>query len=707
MTRVRLAWLLASLSVLCAVGDTAITLATQPFLSEQIVGQHGWPFVTLAAVACGAMGALIVSRYPRHRIGWLLTTTGIVSAVSLMFEAWSIWIVRADGLGSLHTGHLLGWFSALLGAPPAIAMISLVILTAPDGRLLSPPWRWAGIATVVGLSLYTAGVLTIPPGQFLVDRNQDFGWLTSVLNSTGIIVLSLGLIASVVSLVRRQRRSAGELRQQLRWITVAAMAIPIALVWLLVAQTVRGVEQDWVDSLPLFLSYLAFPVSVAIAVLRHRLYDVDLIVSRAALLATATAFVAAGYVVLVVVIGGNANGFWPSLLATAVVALAFQPLRSRAVRLADRLAYGRRAAPYEALAEFTRRLGESPDPTTLLVVVAHSAAAAVNASRVTVELSVTGGPPRTGSWPAEFADPNAAPSLELPVTDRGEALGRLVVDMPPGLTLRERDLQLLTAIADQAAIAFRGNRLTAELTARVQQLRVRTTDLAESRRRLITAGDAERRRVELAIGREVMPHLEPLPAALGGLVATWSGDPVRLEPALTATSSALEALREITRGVFPAQLERSGLCSALASYLGREASKGQLRLDGVAADQRFHPRVEAAAYFCVTEAGQGLQARLHVGVSATPDELAVRVTGRQQSPLAMADIRDRVEAAGGTVTSELSAGQLQLDVRLPVGSEGRRRDDGVGRADEEMPAIVARRDGRQSEPVEEAASQTS
>ena len=84
MTRVRLAWALAILTGVAAVADTVLTLQSSSFFSEQAVAQHGWPFVTLAVIACSAMGALIVSRYPRHPVGWLLTATGSVGALSLL-----------------------------------------------------------------------------------------------------------------------------------------------------------------------------------------------------------------------------------------------------------------------------------------------------------------------------------------------------------------------------------------------------------------------------------------------------------------------------------------------------------------------------------------------------------------------------------------------------------------------------------------------
>jgi len=287
---------------------------------------------------------------------------------------------------------------------------------------------------------------------------------------------------------------------------------------------------------------------------------------------------------------------------------------------------------------------------------------------VTVRLLVARGPERVASWPSEHTETSqsdAAP-VDIPVVDHEEVLGHIELEMAAGRSFRDRELMLLNDIADQAAIAFRNASLTAELTARVEQLRLRTHELAESRRRLITAGDAERRRLEHAIARDVVPHLEPLPEALDDLASTRACSSGRLEPLVAASSAALEALRELTRGVFPAQLVRAGLGPALRSYLGRTESKGRLELHESAADRRFDPRVEAAAYFCVAEAAQNLEPPLVVNVAAPDGQLKLRVEGHSNGVLDLAHIRDRVEAAGGSVSYETLGDATLLDVRLPA-----------------------------------------
>ena len=321
-----------------------------------------------------------------------------------------------------------------------------------------------------------------------------------------------------MSLALRLRRATDDERRQLLWIASSAVFLAFGVVVVLLVPRLQGEAGTWLAALPLRLAQLAVPLCVAVAVLRHRLLEIDLIVNRALVFTLATGLVAVGYVFVVVivglVVGGATGGLWPSLLATALVALAFQPLRRRVVRVADRLAFGAAAVPYEALADFSRRLGDSPDPADLLPAVADAAAQAVGASRVIVLLNVKAGPDRIASWPPFGAAGSTASGVTIPVVDRGEKLGSITVEMPAGHALRAREQRLLADLADQAGMAFRSVRLTAELSGEVEQLGHRTDELAESRRRLITAGDAERSRLERAIAEQVITHVAPLPNRL-------------------------------------------------------------------------------------------------------------------------------------------------------------------------------------------------
>ena len=450
--------------------------------------------------------------------------------------------------------------------------------------------------------------------------------------------------------------------------------LAVGVVCILAVPRLQGEEGTWLAALPLRIAQAAVPVCVAIAVLRHRLIAIDLVLNRALVFALATGVVAVGYVAVVVLVGllveGRTDGFWPSLVATALVALAFQPIRRRVVRVADRLAFGASAAPYEALAELSRRLGDSPDPADLLPDVADAAGRAVNARHVRATLHVEAGPDEVADWSSGGAGVAGADVVDVPVVDHGERLGSIEVTMPPGHALRPIERRLLADLADQAAMAFRSARLSAQLSGEVERLARRTGELADSRRRLISAGDAERSRLERAIDRQVAPYLTPLPDRLDRLALAGAGSsPTERADVLTALQvsldSALVALREITRGVFPAQLARSGLPVALASLVARAGETGRLVVEESAAGRRFPSRVEAAAYFCAAETTRDLDDPTVV-VSVRADRLRLVVTGTDPGTIDHDDIRDRIEAAGGTLVVTSAQGRTVVDVQLPV-----------------------------------------
>jgi GAF domain-containing protein len=552
----RIAWLLTTLTVAGAVADTVVTRAAYGDLwSEDTVAVHGWPMVTAATVGAAAMGALIISRYERHPIGWLLCLIGFTSSVSMLTEAYSIWVVDEGGPGSRGLGGVAGWTSALLGGQLALAGLAIMFLVAPDGHFLSKRWRSTAIVTLVGLGCCGFARFTQSPREYRIEQDHEqVSALGSVLLSVGFLLIGLGVIASAVSMLRRLRRSKGEQRQQLRLIAVSAVFLTVGLSTYIVIQLLNGGEQTWAVSMPLFLSYFCLPILFAIAVLRYRLYDIDVIINRAVILTAATAFAGVGYIGLVVgvgaLVGAQTSGFWLSLLATALVALAFQPLRSRVLRLANRLAYGPRAVPYEALSDFSRRLAETPASASLLPAVAEAAGRAVSAQRATAVLTVSGAGVESASWPDAGFD--AAARYDVPVQSGGETLGSITVSMPKGRPLRAIDERLLHDLADQTAVAFRNAAMQAQLAEHVAALDATTQELVASRGRLIEADDTGRRILESAISREVLPHLYPLPTRLSGLRTLPPGGASleELDQLVIQTNEALHSLRDLTRGVF-------------------------------------------------------------------------------------------------------------------------------------------------------------
>src|SRR3954471_5692347 len=167
--RARIAWSLAALSFVCAITDTVLSAKHLPLFSQQEWLEHGWPVVPLATLGAAVMGALIVSRYPRHPVGWLLVIAG-TSSISVVGEAYTLWAFGDDGHGPQTFAHVFGWVAALFGAVFALTAVKILFLIAPNGRLLSPAWRWVVGASLLGYVVFAVAVLMQSPATYEVSQ---------------------------------------------------------------------------------------------------------------------------------------------------------------------------------------------------------------------------------------------------------------------------------------------------------------------------------------------------------------------------------------------------------------------------------------------------------------------------------------------------------------------------------------------------------
>jgi hypothetical protein len=661
----RIAWLLAVLTLVTVVADITVTAQYRNLFSEDAVAVHGFPFVDLAVLGAAVLGALILTQDERHPIGRLLLVIGFTGALSLLTEAYSIWVVDERGPGPQGLAGAAGWVSTLLGGQLSIAAIALIFLLAPDGRMLSRRWRYAVAATALGAFLCAVSLLIQNPVDYDINaRTDSIGLLAGILTSVGFLLISAGLLASVVSMVLRLRRSRGEARQQVRLIALAAALVAVGLVNLFVVQLVNGGAQTWAASLPLFIAYVLLIALFGIAVLRYRLYDVEVILNRTLVVVIGAAFAAIGYTTLVVLVGRRVgqgtDGVWLSLLATALVAVAFQPLRRQVIRLADRLAYGSRAKPYEALSSFSHRIAVAPSPETLLRAVADAAGRAVSAQGAAAVLHAPGAEVSSAVTGTADADADAH---EVPVRHGREQLGSIRVWLRRGAQVHASDQRLLEALADQTAVVFRNVGLQGRLAAHVADLDRTTEELARSRSRIIEADDAARRTMEAAISRDVLPHLIAVPAGITRAREANAASLERtslertglertgLDDRVDATNTALEALRDLTRGLFPTQLARSGLEPSLRSHLARSGLGGALHVDPTVSGRRFVHPVEAAVYSCLVGAAREFAQLSAIDVSLVGHDLVVQLRGTEREDADLQAVLDRAEAVGGTMTS--------------------------------------------------------
>ena len=670
--RQRLPWVLFALTCSITAAHVAVLVNGDRLMITRHAIAAGFPLVPLGAVIGAGVGALILSRYPRHRIGWLFLIGQLLTAFDVTAQAYGEAVLRGE-LGGAPGGSVAIWLSVIFGAIVTIAYLSILFLLAPNGQLLSPRWRWVVVVTIAGLAIHTAAVVSVPPHRFDASSNVDgeVGPAVELGALSGIVLVFLGLLAAAVSLVLRLRRSTGAARHQLWWMTAGAGLLAATLT-ISVPLTVFGAPA-WTITLPVMIGYVCVPLFTGVAVLRHRLYDIDVFVNRAIALAVLSAIVTGGYVTLVVVIGRVVtpaeDAIWPSMLALALVALAVQPLRAGVARLAARIVYGKQSAPYEALADFSKGLQEAPTTLDFLPRVAETICQAVGAKRVTIWIDVPGTERAEVAWPDQVV---TTPDLVVPLVSEKEELGGFTVSMPPARALRASEEQLLADFAVQLAQAFRIARLQAELSARVAEVDQKTVELTASSRRLTLAQAEERARFKAALRHAVLPHLEPLPAALHRLsddVVNGRTEPDAVLDAMTQASiEALESLRTLTRGVFPAQLAHRGLASALSSHLADAGVSGILESDRSVSDHRFDPRVESATYFGAAEFLRELDEPDRVRLSVHGDHLALLVSGRAATDVGSSahHLLDRAAALGGRAEITQTAGVAALRVDIPL-----------------------------------------
>jgi signal transduction histidine kinase len=494
--------------------------------------------------------------------------------------------------------------------------------------------------------------------------------------------MTLALLLAGVALVVRLRRSSGEERQQLRWIATAVAVAAAALMVIVIHSLLRGgnVAADMRLVLVLFVAVLAIPVATGVAVLRYRLYDIDLVIGTAVKAGVLTGFVTIGYVLVVTLAGmvlgrAGSSDFVGSLVAMVLVALAFQPLGRRLKRMADRVVYGRRADPYEALARFSRSLAAVASNSAVLPRFAEALAGATGASQVRARLSLPGGM-ASATWPEAPSATGAEADLSFPVSHAGEQLGEIAVLLPPGGSLNREQSRLAAELSQQAGLVFHNVRLDASLRAQVEALARDTAELEASRRRLVVAEDLERDHLVRAIRRDVGRYLIPMAAELDRLAGLLSCDAEaadRLIEELEAQANcALDALRDLSHGLFPALLADRGLAAALESYRQHSDRPVSLEISPDVRGVRLAPEREAAGCFCCVETLAALDpGRLKLLIRQ--DRLEVHSEGRLAGPLP-ADFEqrliDRAEAVGGRLQIDPhSAGQLALCVSFPLDSD--------------------------------------
>jgi hypothetical protein len=356
----RLAWPLAALGIgLSLLGQLILVLGTgvsTPLDDEitlAVVGHY------VALYAFPLVGALIATRRPENAIGWLFVAIGLCQGITLAGAAYADYALFA-GRASLPAGEWAAWFAAGVDVVFIIGIFALVLIF-PAGRPPSPRWRWALRGVVAGGGMITLATL-LGPGRVLdvlpVENPVAFegaGTLSNVVGAIGVLFFAPAVAVTLVGAVLRFRRARGVERQQFKWFALA-VSLLFACFLLTTLDVLGSVSYALIG-----IAFAGIPVSVGVAILRYRLYDIDRVISRTLVYAVLTLILGAAYAGMVLagqaVFSSFAGGSDLAIAAsTLVVAAAFLPARSRVQRFVDRRFYRRRYDAQRTLSRFGARL---------------------------------------------------------------------------------------------------------------------------------------------------------------------------------------------------------------------------------------------------------------------------------------------------------------------------------------------------------------
>ncbi len=648
-----LAVVLFGLIALEVVGASVVGLASGQSLSQAV---ESFAATNLAiALSFGACGALLAWHRPSHPTGWLLAGSGFaqgatgVAAVLLL--GGDLASVSPQAVAAAATVFSWGWpWSMGLG-------FLFALLLFPDGKLPSPRWR------PVALSLALTGLAFVvstggDPASSTIDGRSFVHWgaipgysrLGPLWSVVGLLNVA-GFLAVLGSLVVRYRRGGEDTRRQLLWLVLAVLAVVLIALPGVVLHT---------GSVLFLLVIVLVPAAIVIAVLRHNLLDIRLVVSRTVSWAVLSAAVGAAYLVLVSVLGAVLAGTASAVVATATVAMAVNPVRRRLQRRVDRLFYGDRGDPLRVFGRVGAELGGRDDLTALATAIADSMRLPFVAIR-------TGG--------RELVSSGEASSVihTVPLMHGTERLGELLVGARRGdRRLTGADKEMLELVAAPVAMAVHATLLAEELQA--------------ARARIVTAREEERRRLR----RDLHDGLGPVLTGIGfkadaarNYVHGHPKEAVELLGQLRLeTTSALEDVRRLVYDLRPPVLDDHGLVEALRRQAQRLDRRGDgspldVRIDAPAELPPLPAAVEVAAYRIATEALVNVvrhsQAATAVVSLRVDDCLHLRVlddggpaTHAWIPGVGLASMRERVAELGGSITAKPGLTGTEVSARLPI-----------------------------------------
>jgi signal transduction histidine kinase len=668
-------------------------------LAALAVSMAAFPSDFIAAEIFAFTGAFAVWRQPNHLAARRLLLAGIIYLVANTLE-------RGLSLVAVKYGFVT-WFwmgNAVDQTLQIATMGAWVGLCAvfPDGRYQRRYERW--IVWTVWLLAATVPVLLLVTQPRLYVNSYVIWAGPNAASPSPLFMPSLAVLGSAaralweaaaflpalvgaVLLVLRYRRFAHEQRLQILWPLLAALSLGLALVSAILSAS--GLVPAEVPVVLFHATILLLPVTMAIGLLRHRLFDVEVVLRKSLVYGMLWLAISLGYIALTAVLGVAVGRLLPislAILLTIIATMVFQPARRRLERAADRLVFGERLSGPELLARFGATLESAFDLNELAPRVTSTVCEALGCGWVRLLLRQEGGADLlVESFSSVETKPSGSsvPALVAPLIHGGEQIGAITCGPKHAGSFDTSDEQLLATIARPTALAISNVRMAAELARRLEEIQRQASELVASRARLVQAADKERRRIERNLHdgaqQELVALLAKIRLARNQLARQAPEVQRTLEELQADARQVLDDLRELARGIHPAVLSDRGLLEAIESRIARLPLDVSIELAGVCRGTRYDSEIEGAAYFFVCEglANALKHAAAHhatVRLRSVTEGLHIDVSddgaGFDTSKTAHSGLRglqDRIEALGGSIQIISSAGRgTTLHAAIPL-----------------------------------------
>lgn len=625
-------------------------------------------------VVTATTGLLIVAHVARNPVGWILATLGLLFGLSSAASSYA-----SFASASLPGASIAAWGATVASGPIVFSAFTFLFLLFPTGRLMSSRWRWTAwiAATTLVLDVVSAATIPGPLENYPTIRNPfGIGPLAPVLQVTfsgGFLVVLLMLVISAVSVMLRFRRSQGEEREQLKWVASATIFAAILLLsgpifWFALPPYLG----QWWPAI-FILAAAVIPIAICVAMLKYRLYDIDVILNRTLVYGVLTVSIVGLYILIAGGLGEilQARGsLFLSLVVLGVVALLIQPFRERLQRGVNQLMYGQRDEPYAVISQLGRRLEATLAPEAVFPVIVETVAEALKLPYVAIELKADDKFIRAAS-----AGEPVDKSLMLPLLYQSETLGQLVLGRRSSeVDFSVADQTLLGDLARQASAAAYASHLMA--------------DLQRSRERLVTAREEERRRLRRDLHDGLGPELATMAMQSEAARDLLTSDPVQANALLSDLTEQLQAatadIRRLIHELRPPALDDLGLLGALRNQIIQfERSGVQIVLDAPNTLPALPAATEVAAYRITVEAlnnvvrhAEARGCRVEIASDAASGHLRIAISddGRgmpngRQAGVGLASMRERAAELGGVCAIERAeAGGTRVHMLLPLGS---------------------------------------